>query len=100
MGLGIMLPIITSGIDISVGSVLAMSGCIVAKLAVAGVNPVLCMLVGLLVGFAAGAVNGLLISKMKLQPFIATMGTHSAVLLTLSRRAIRYLAFRIPTGIC
>ena len=78
MGLGIMLPIITSGIDISVGSMLAMSGCIVAKLAVAGVNPVLCMLVGLLVGFAAGAVNGLLISKMKLQPFIATMGTQSA----------------------
>lgn len=78
MGLGIMLPIITGGIDISVGSVLAMSGCIVAKLAVAGVNPILCMIVGLVVGFAAGGVNGLLISKMKLQPFIATMGTQSA----------------------
>lgn len=78
MGLGIMLPIITSGIDISVGSVLAMSGCIVAKLAVAGINPFICMIAGLIVGFIAGGVNGLLISKMKLQPFIATMGTQSA----------------------
>jgi hypothetical protein len=36
------------------------------------------MLLGLLVGAACGCVNGLLISKMKLQPFIATMGTQSA----------------------
>ena len=78
MGLGIMLPIITSGIDISVGSVLAMSGCIVAKMAVAEINPFICMVVGLVVGFVAGGFNGFLISKMKLQPFIATMGTQSA----------------------
>ena len=77
MGVGIMLPIITGGIDISVGSALAFAGCVVAQLAVAGVNPVLCMLVGLIVGFLAGLLNGFLISKMKLQPFIATMGTQS-----------------------
>jgi len=78
MGLGIMLPIITGGIDISVGSVLALSGCCVALAAVAGVPSVLCMIIGLLVGLVSGCVNGLLISKMKLQPFIATMGTQSA----------------------
>ena len=77
MGLGIMFPIITAGIDISVGSVLAMSGCVVAKLAVAGTPAVLCMIAGLLVGLLAGAFNGFLIWKMKLQPFIATMGTQS-----------------------
>ncbi len=78
MGLGIMLPIITSGIDISVGSVLALTGCIVAKMAVAEINPAVCIVVGLVVGFVAGGFNGFLISKMKLQPFIATMGTQSA----------------------
>lgn len=77
MGVGIMLPIITGGIDISVGSALAFSGCVVAQLAVAGLNPVFCMLVGLIVGFLSGLLNGFLISKMKLQPFIATMGTQS-----------------------
>ncbi len=78
MGLGIMLPIITGGIDISVGSVLALSGCCVALAAVAGVPSIFCMILGLLMGLACGCVNGLLISKMKLQPFIATMGTQSA----------------------
>ena len=78
MGLGIMLPIITGGIDISVGSVLALSGCCVALAAVANVPSVLCMVIGLLVGAACGCINGLLISRMKLQPFIATMGTQSA----------------------
>ena len=77
MGIGMTMVIITGGIDLSVGSVLALSGCIVANMAVKGLNPVLCLIVGLLAGFAFGLLNGLLVSKMKLQPFIATMGTMS-----------------------
>ncbi|MBU9729081.1 ABC transporter permease [Diplocloster modestus] len=77
MGIGMTMVIITGGIDLSVGSVLALSGCIVANMAVKGLNPVLCLIVGLFAGFAFGLLNGLLVSKMKLQPFIATMGTMS-----------------------
>ncbi len=77
MGVGITLVIITGGIDLSVGSVLALDGAIVAQMVVAGVNPLVCVIVGLLFGFAAGAANGFLVAKLGLQPFIATMGTMS-----------------------
>ncbi len=77
MGIGITGVIITGGIDLSVGSVLALDGAIVAQAAVAGVHPILCILIGLIMGFAIGLLNGILVTKLKLQPFIATMGTMS-----------------------
>lgn len=77
MGIGMTAIIITGGIDLSVGSALALIASVSAQLAKAGVPiPIWILICGVL-GFAMGALNGFLISKMKLQPFIATMGTMS-----------------------
>lgn len=74
---GMLLTIITAGIDLSVGSILALSMSVMAMLAIRlGVNPFLAMLVGLLVGLGMGMVNGLLLTRLHLpHPFIATLGT-------------------------
>ena len=75
LGIGATCVIITGGIDLSVGSVLALAG-VVAALAVKELNtPVwLGMMIGILTGSACGLVNGILITRMKLPPFIATLG--------------------------
>lgn len=72
---GLTLVIISGGIDLSVGSVVAFSGMVTALLILAGVTPILAVLAGLASGTAIGVVNGLLIAKGKLQPFIATLGS-------------------------
>ncbi len=77
MGIGMTGVIITGSIDLSVGSVLALVGAVVAQFAVKGFPPILCVVFGVVFGFILGGVNGLLVTKMKLQPFIATMGTMS-----------------------
>lgn len=75
MGLGMTFVIISGGIDLSVGSVLAALGVIVAKMAVAGIHPVLIIIATIIIAMVIGSVNGILITKLKLQPFIVTMGT-------------------------
>jgi ribose transport system permease protein len=77
LAVGMLLTIITAGIDLSVGSVLALSMSVIAMLAIKlGVNPFLAMLVGLLIGLGMGMINGLLLTKLHLpHPFIATLGT-------------------------
>lgn len=77
MGIGMTGIIITGGIDLSVGSVLALVGAVVAQAAVAKLPPSVCILLGLLMGVLCGFINGLLVAKFKLQPFVATMGTMS-----------------------
>jgi ribose transport system permease protein len=75
IALGQTLVILTGGIDLSVGSVIAasaMAGAYVAK-ASAG-NLLLTVLVAVLVGLAAGAINGFVVSRMNVPPFIATLG--------------------------
>lgn len=75
IAIGITLVIITAGIDLSVGSVAALSGVVgVVLMAKAGVPVVLAILGGILVGAACGLVNGLLVSVAGLNPFIATLG--------------------------
>jgi len=69
--------IITGGIDLSVGSVLALSGLSTGMLLGDGWPLFPAVLVGLLVGATFGVVNGLLITKVGLPPFIATLGTLS-----------------------
>jgi len=68
---GMTLSIITKGIELSMGSVLALSSCLAAAIIKAGHLP-LGIAVALLVGFAIGTCNGLLITKVGLSPFIAT----------------------------
>ena len=75
MGIGMTCVIISGGIDLSVGSSLALLACIGAQLAKMGLPIPVWIVVCLVLGFLMGAVNGVLVGKMKLQPFIATMGT-------------------------
>jgi len=70
------LVILTAGIDLSVGAIMVLASMVVAQTASQNHVPaVLSLLLGLLVGLAAGAVNGLLVTRLKLPPFIVTLGT-------------------------
>lgn len=77
LAVGMMFTIITGGIDLSIGCTFAITGISVAFCCVNGINPFLGILFGLVIGIVLGAFNGFLITKMKLQPFIATLGTMS-----------------------
>jgi ribose transport system permease protein len=72
---GQCMVIITAGIDLSVGSVMGISGLASAMLLVRGVSVPLAVAGGLLTGLVVGFLNGLMITKGKLPPFIATLGT-------------------------
>ncbi|MCI2419898.1 ABC transporter permease [Saccharopolyspora sp. K220] len=75
MAVGVTLVIITGGIDLSVGSVAALSGVLgVILMAQYGFNPLVGILGGIVIGAVAGLVNGLLVSVVGLPPFIATLG--------------------------
>jgi len=69
--------IITGGIDLAVGSVLAFSGVVMASSLQSGIPLPLALLIGLGVGLLCGVVNGLLITIGRLPPFIATLGMMS-----------------------
>lgn len=72
---GMTLVILLGGIDLSVGSILALSSVVTALMLSHGVDPVVATSVGILAGAGMGMVNGLIISKGKVAPFIATLGT-------------------------
>lgn len=72
---GMTFVILTGGIDLSVGSIFAYSGAIATMLISTGMHPLVAVLVGLAVGTFIGLLNGLIISKGKLQPFIVTLAT-------------------------
>lgn len=67
--------ILTGGIDLSVGAILALSSALVAGMIVSGVDPVLAIILGCIIGAVLGMINGLLITKGKMAPFIATLAT-------------------------
>jgi len=81
IGLGMTFVIISGGIDLSVGSMTALVGgiAILALNNVAGgaAAIVITILTGMLVGIAAGMVNGLIVTKGRIAPFIVTLGTMS-----------------------
>ncbi|GGY00215.1 sugar ABC transporter permease [Litchfieldella qijiaojingensis] len=72
---GMSLAILTGGIDLSVGPVMALSGTVMAGLMVAGVPPVLAIVIGLLVGAAFGAANGVFVAFAGMPPIIVTLAT-------------------------
>lgn len=75
VAVGMTFVILTAGIDLSVGSVAGLSGVLgTMAIANAGLPIVVGIVVGVLVGAAVGLVNGLLITQMRLPPFIATLG--------------------------
>ena len=76
---GMTFVILTGGIDLSVGSILAVSA-MSALIVAAGVNySIVTIPVGLLVGAGFGLINGTLIAALKLPPFIVTLGSLTAV---------------------
>lgn len=75
IAIGMTLVILTGGIDLSVGSILAFCGAVMASLLNAGHNPILAFIVTLALGLVFGFFNGFLVSKMKLQAFIVTLVT-------------------------
>ncbi|WP_003542240.1 ABC transporter permease [Desulfotomaculum nigrificans] len=75
LGVGMTFVILTGGIDLSVGSILALSGALAAGSLAFGVNPVLAVLVACLVGLVAGTINGTIIAVGRVAPFIATLAT-------------------------
>lgn len=72
---GMTFVILTGGIDLSVGSILALTGAVTAGLLAGGMDPILAMSLGLLLGAILGAINGIIIAKGKVAPFIATLAT-------------------------
>ncbi len=75
MAIGEMMVIISAGIDLSVGSILALSGIVATEAMIHHVGMVPAMLLGILVGGIGGWLNGVLIAKGNIPPFIATLGT-------------------------
>ncbi|NLC32449.1 MAG: ABC transporter permease [Clostridiales bacterium] len=72
---GMGLAIITGGIDLSVGSMVALIGGLSVVVFNATNSPILTLLFALASGFIFGSINGLLIGKVKMPPFIVTLGT-------------------------
>ena len=72
---GMTFVILLGGIDLSVGSLLALSSALMGSLIVSGMNPMLAILAACFIGMGLGAVNGLVIAYGKVAPFIATLAT-------------------------
>lgn len=72
------LVVLTAGIDLSVGAIMVLSSVVMGKAAVhLGIPAPMAIAMGLAVGAICGAINGYLIAKVKLPPFIVTLGTWS-----------------------
>src|SRR4051794_40345607 len=76
LALGQTLIILTAGIDLSAGAIAVFSSILAANLCTkAGLPGIIALLLGLASGTAMGAINGLLVTRIKLPPFIVTLGT-------------------------
>ncbi|WP_010103797.1 ABC transporter permease, partial [Burkholderia oklahomensis] len=75
IGVGMTCVILTGGIDLSVGSVMALSGTLTAGLLVAGINGAAALAAGVGVGLALGAANGLFVAFAGMPPIIVTLAT-------------------------
>ena len=85
--IGMTMIIVSAGIDLSVGSAIALTGVVTALVLRAGMSPLLAVLAGVVAGGLVGVVNGLAITRLKVIPFIATLGT-----LGLARGVAKWIA--------
>jgi ribose transport system permease protein len=91
IAIGQTMILVAGGLDLSVGSSLAVGAMVTARLMTYnGVNPWLSVVFGLLAGLAFGSVNGLIITRIKINPFITTLGMLSVG---------RGLAYLLATGL-
>ena len=72
--IGMTMIIVSGGIDLSVGSVIALTGVVTALGLRDGMAPILALLLGVAAGAVIGIANGLTITRLKVIPFIATLG--------------------------
>jgi ribose transport system permease protein len=72
--IGMTMIIISGGIDLSVGSAIALTGVVCALCLKAGLSPLIAITAGILAGGLVGLVNGLAITRLRVVPFIATLG--------------------------
>ncbi|GAB4010991.1 sugar ABC transporter permease [Spirosoma migulaei] len=76
LAFGVTFVIITGGIDLSIGSIVAVTGVVAASFAHPDTYPVIVPIgVGLLAGLLFGAFNGFVVTRTKVPPFIVTLGT-------------------------
>lgn len=73
--LGMTLVIISGGIDLSVGSIIALSTVVIAVMLRAGYPPLAAAMGGVMAGGLCGVLNGAIITRLKMVPFIVTLGT-------------------------
>ena len=73
MAIGMTMIIITGGIDLSIGSILAVSGMVTARILYHQFPPFIALIGGFGMGFLVGAANGVIITKIKVNPFITTL---------------------------
>jgi ribose transport system permease protein len=76
---GMAMLMISGGIDLSVGTTVSLAGVITGRVLAAGIGEIPAILSGLLVGSLVGLVNGLIVAKTKVQPFISTLGMMSVL---------------------
>ena len=80
VGVGQTLVILTAGIDLSIGVIMVISSVVMGRLAVYdGVPTIIAFPLGLIVGAAFGYLNGILVTRLKMPPFIVTLGTLSII---------------------
>lgn len=73
--LGMMVVILTGGIDLSIGAIMALSAMVGSTvLKNTGLSPLVIILISIIIGILAGYINGLLVAKVKIIPIIATLG--------------------------
>ena len=92
--IGMTLVIISGGIDLAVGSTIALTGVVTALAINAGVDPILAVLAGVLAGGAVGLVNGVVITGFRVVPFIATLG-----MLGIARGVAKWISHQEPVNV-
>lgn len=85
--IGMTIIIVSGGIDLSVGSAIALCSVVTALLVQAGWSPLWAVLAGILTGAVVGLANGLAVTRLKVVPFIATLG-----MLGIARGVAKWLA--------
>jgi ribose transport system permease protein len=92
--IGMTIIIISGGIDLSVGSTIALSSVVTALTVNAGLDPIVAVLAGIMAGAIVGLANGFVITGLRVVPFIATLG-----MLGVARGVAKWLASQEPVNV-
>ena len=79
VAVGMTIALVSGGFDLSVGSVMSMSGVVAGSLVLSGMNIWIASLIGLVASLLSGLITGFFIGKIKINPFIMTLGMQGVV---------------------